>query len=144
MYFLTTNMYMDLLEQCFFSLVTFQCGLFFIYYLRYPWAHTNGQEYVLLLLQFNFNFFDYIFCLFYFNPIPLLLTFLLFGRLFFPSPFKNPKPTNEESFVYTVIFYLLFYWGFFQWDRAGSVLCWISVQCTSGTLKPFDFTLCHF
>lgn len=47
--------------------------IFFIYCWRYPWAHANWQEYALLLLQFNFHLFDYIFCLFCFNPIPLLL-----------------------------------------------------------------------
>lgn len=42
-YFLTTNMYMKLFDQCVFSLVTLQYGLFlFIYCLRYPWAHKNG------------------------------------------------------------------------------------------------------
>lgn len=107
---------MDLLEQCFFSLVTFQCGLFFfMYFLRYPQIY--GQEYALLLLWFNFHFFDYIFCSFCFNPIPLLLTFLLFSSLLFPSRLKNPKSTNEELFVYTVI--SICYFTFFFPVRQG-------------------------
>lgn len=93
--------------------------------------------------------FSFIICLIYFNAIPLFpLFYFSFIIFFFLSPFRNHRSTNKESFVHTVIsvFYVTFFFFFFppQWNRAGSVLCWISEQDTLGALKPFDFTLCHF
>lgn len=72
----------------------------FIYFLGYPGAHTNGQEYALLLLNLTSISF---FCLLYFNPIPLV-HFSSIWQNFFPlHPSRIPKPPMKNH-LYTLSF----------------------------------------
>lgn len=71
-----------------------------------------------------------------FSVWSILILFLSCWLFFYSTASRilNP-PMQNHLYTPSFLFAIFFFFFFPQWDRAGSVMCWISVQCTSGTLK---------